>query len=230
MQNKPILLFVSGFLGIPEDWDLVMDDLKRDYPCHALELSESIEEAIASFPLEKTVLIGYSMGGRIALSFQDRAADLIILSSHFGLSSDDEKLKRWEQDLKWIEKLKTVSMDQFLEEWYAQPLFASLKEKKELFALLIKRRKNQDPQHLISLLNRFSLAHQNLSVPNRGLFLSGKEDLKYTALYRTLPPSCHHLTIEGAGHALHIERPKECAAAIRSYLERSQNVHRHQVS
>lgn len=253
---------LHGFLGFKEDWDALISYLP-EFECIPLK-----------YPFEAppdSILIGYSMGGRIAL--QHPAAVRIILSSHPGLATKAEKEERWSQDLKWIEMLKTKSMEEFLEAWHQQPLLHTLRAHKN-FPEICARRLKYDPQILIDQLTRHSLAKQTHQIPSNTLFMYGENDLKYSHLYNGLQPNptcppdfeagasaelasckspdeakgaklplgkeggtadgqCRLLPTEGwgtcwvakikeCGHAIHLENPKSCAEAIRSWL-----LHRH---
>ena len=82
----------------------------------------------------------------------------VVMSAHIGLDSVEEKQKRWETDLKWIEMLEQETIEVFLDKWYAQPLFASLRKNHDLFQQLICRKRQLKPADLIALLRQMSLA------------------------------------------------------------------------
>ena len=80
---KNTLVFLHGFLGTKEDWNEIISYLEPKYNCFALDLpghgstpycedwEEDIFEEIADFstPIH---LIGYSMGGRVAMRLIDK--------------------------------------------------------------------------------------------------------------------------------------------------------------
>ncbi len=206
------LTFISGFLGDKEDWAEVIAHLTRNYTFH-FACPDNLD-----LPAEGT-LIGYSMGGRIALEIAEehpkRFPQLILLSTHLGLSSQEERQQRWEHDLEWIQRLETESLEQVLEEWYHQPLFSP-----GLLEKIKARRLKQDPHLLTALLRRYSLAHQKrYALPENSLYLYGENDTKYKALYAALPQA---VAIPNAHHAVHLENPAACAVAIESFLSRKE--------
>jgi len=197
---KRSLVFLHGFLGSPQDWDGVIEYLP-EYACQALSYPFQIPK--------NSIVIGYSMGGRIALrSSQPK----ILLSTHPGLKTPEEKAQRWHQDELWIQKLKTEPLESFLEAWYAQPLFDSLRNHP---AFPKSRRLQQNRQVLIQMLSHESLAHQEFTLPD-ATFLHGQFDQKYAQLYQNL--NIPSLEISNAGHAAHLENPQGCAEAIREGL------------
>jgi 2-succinyl-6-hydroxy-2,4-cyclohexadiene-1-carboxylate synthase len=216
------LIFLHGFLGCKEDWDEVISHLENDFHCLSLNLpghgstfSEDFFEALSH---TRATLIGYSMGGRIALTHRSPFSRVIAISAHPGLVSEEERKKRLEEDEKTAEKI-CVSFEQFLEEWYAQPLFGSLKKKETLFQEVIKRRLKQDPRALAEALRQFSLGHQpSVSLTPEIFFMCGEEDLKYRELYRKLIPEKQVRLVKDCGHALYLEDPKQCADIIRELL------------
>jgi 2-succinyl-6-hydroxy-2,4-cyclohexadiene-1-carboxylate synthase len=199
---KRHLVFLHGFLGSPQDWDGVIQHLP-EYSCKALSYPFQIPSG--------SILIGYSMGGRIALrSSQPK----ILLSTHPGLITPEEKAERWRQDELWIKKLQQEPLDSFLKAWYAQPLFDSLRSH-PAFPEALSRRLKQDPEVLAHMLIQESLAHQEFKRPE-AIFLHGEFDQKYAQLYKNL--NIPSLEIPGAGHAAHLENFQGCAEAIRQSL------------
>jgi 2-succinyl-6-hydroxy-2,4-cyclohexadiene-1-carboxylate synthase len=201
------LSFLHGFLGSPQDWEGVIGHLP-EYSCEALSYPFQIPRG--------TILIGYSMGGRIALRSSNPK---IVLSTHPGLQTPEKKAQRLEHDREWIRMLEQGSLEDFLKTWYAQPLFDSLRNHPE-FPKIFSRRLKQDPQVLAKMLSQESLAHQEFT-HSEAIFLHGQLDKKFVQLYQDLKiPS---LEIPNAGHAAHLENPKGCAEAIRQGIRVIEN-------
>ena len=200
------LTFIHGFLGAPSDWDEVISHL--DVPCKAIGLDDPITEP--------TILVGYSMGGRLALHHAKKTPHLvqkvIAISTNPGLKDKRERLQ-WDEA--WIELLDREGLNVFLEKWYAQPIFATLDVNKVLPA-----RKKLSMQTIKDHMRRYSIARQpslwneleTFPVPVE--FLFGTLDTKYAAIAHRLP--CSVTFIEGAAHALHLEDPQTCAAKLQS--------------
>jgi 2-succinyl-6-hydroxy-2,4-cyclohexadiene-1-carboxylate synthase len=217
--HDPPLIFLHGFLGAKEDWTDVFPYFEGHFYSIAIDLPghgsapycENVLSAlkkILQMYSPKPIIVGYSMGGRIAMQLQEYASSLVILSAHPGLATQAEREAREKIDAMWSEKILQLPFEQFLTEWYAQPIFQSFS--------LIDRRMKQDPQALSKMMLQLSLANQHISpISCPALFVYGEEDLKYRELYCRLPNA---RGIPGCGHVVHLEKPKECAQLILDWL------------
>ena len=136
----------------------------------------------------------------------------LLISAHPGLKTEEEKSARIAQEELWIEKLKTISLQQFFQEWYAQPLFSSLKCHPDFLRILERRLKN-DPLVLLEQLKSHSLVSQK-SLPRNAIFIHGQYDSTYKQLYAAT--TSHE--IPHAGHACLFENPQATAETIRLIL------------
>ena len=208
----PKLTFLHGFLGAPEDWEGVISYLPS-IPCCALSYPFNIPP--------DGILVGYSLGGRIASSYPHPK---ILISSHPGLATEEEKKTRRAWENKWLALLKHLPFSQFLEAWYNQPFFASLK-KSPNFPALFERRLSCSREVALHQFETHLLSNQPYHISSNTHFLCGTEDLKYMNLYNEL--SLNPLLIARSSHACHLEQPAACAHAI---LDRVRHLSRHQVS
>jgi pimeloyl-ACP methyl ester carboxylesterase len=202
------LCFLHGFLGCKEDWE---------------DLSSALSEGTAlRYPFEvpeNGILVGYSMGGRIALDFPNPK---VIISAHLGLTDGHEK-RRKEENL-WIQRLQTLPFADFLHAWYAQPLFDTLRTHPD-FPKIFARRLKVGPEIALQQLLSHRLSDQLQFHPHNTLFLYGEKDLKYKDLYTHF----NAIPIERSGHACHLENPTACAKHIRDFVDRVRKLYRHQV-
>jgi len=201
------LVFLHGFLGTRRDWDEVISYLPR-LKCIALDLPGHGEAPFTETfeftpPAPKFHLIGYSMGGRLAmryaLQYPERIATLILASTHPGLRSQKERDERIAHDAKWAKRL---ACDDFFSAWYAQPLFAGFRPHTA---------RSQNREALAKALLHYSLGRQPLLHVQKALHIVGEKDEKFRALHRQA------LVIEGAGHMVHLEKPKEFAKIIETH-------------
>lgn len=203
------LVFLHGFLGRALDWEAVCSYLPSchcvgvDLPGHGSSpFSPTFE---FEPPAPKFHLIGYSMGGRLAmqyaLRYPDRIARLAIVSAHPGLSSQAERQQRLKTDAEWAKLLMELPIDEFLKRWYDQPLFAHYKPD---FSM----RRKQDIPALAKTLMHYSLGNQPILKIENATYIVGEKDPKFRALH----PKA--LIVMNSGHVVHLEKPKELAFCI----------------
>lgn len=197
-----MLAFLHGFLGSPRDWDKVISFLP--YRCIVLEWPFAIPN--------DAILVGYSMGGRIALQTKQ---PVIAISAHPGYRSRQEQQQRIDFINFWRKTYLASSLESFLQQWYNQPLFDSLRQHPD-FASMLERRKKLSTPTILQQLDFFGdLAP--FSYRANTCFLFGETDFKYRILYHEL--QLNSLCIPRSGHACIIENPRECASIIQTCVE-----------
>jgi 2-succinyl-6-hydroxy-2,4-cyclohexadiene-1-carboxylate synthase len=195
--------FLHGFSGDPEDWKEVID-LLPEFECIALTYPFQI-------PTDG-ILVGYSMGGRIALG---STLPKINISGHPGLLTEEEKKARVAGEQLWLQKLKTLPIRQFFEEWYAQPLLESLHHHPK-FPKIFERRLRNNLATLMTQFEMHSLVHQSSSLQNTQ-FMHGEYDQKYKELYEKRGIYSHE--VPKSGHACHLENPACTARQIKILID-----------
>jgi 2-succinyl-6-hydroxy-2,4-cyclohexadiene-1-carboxylate synthase len=225
-RGTPIV-FLHGFLGTGKDWKSLADHLKGrtclayDLPGHGntpwteMDSNDLLSSAL---PPGKVDLVGYSLGGRLAMRFAffhpTRIQSLTLLSAHYGLPTIEERENRLQSDRVWAQKILTSPFDEFLRDWYSQTTFSTLHDRNDLLQKLYSMRKPQKPKELVAAMLNYSLGRQEcyrdhlkgLKRPWRALY--GEHDLKVASLYKGWNEA--HC-IPGAGHSLHMEAPREVA-------------------
>lgn len=191
------IVFLHGFLGKSEDWLPVCSYL----PCKCIgyDLPGHGDSPFdPEFTLPISHLVGYSLGGRIAL--RHPALTHTLLSIHPGLKTDEEKQARLKSDQNWADLLLQLPIDEFLNRWYDQSIFKPYKPD-------LKARRIQNVEGLAKALMHYSLAKQDRFEIDG--VLVGERDAKFRALYE------NPVVIPDAGHMIHLENPKAVAEIIR---------------
>jgi len=235
-NGKPDGIFLlHGFLGSGEDWQYHADRLSDKYDCIMPDLpghgstvstdmtSRSFEEIAGQLaeaasrchprPLH---LVGYSMGGRLALylalHYPGIFQSVVIISSSPGLKTAGERERRIQSDTMIAESIQE-NYHRFLDNWYNLKLFVSLK-KHSLFPEVLQRRYANDPAALAAALKQMSTGRQpslweklrENKLPVH--FFVGEKDTKYVEIGRqmvNLCPDSELVIFPGCGHTLHIE-------------------------
>ncbi len=247
----PAVLFLHGFMGSSADWKDVVAAIGGRAFCIALDLpghgaslglapeSYTIEgsaraaiHALDELEVENPVIVGYSMGGRlalyVALRFPERCAGLFLESASPGLESEEERTARRTADEERAKRLECGDFETFLRGWYRQPLFASLARDEGLLRRTIGARRRNDPVELARSLRGMGTGSQpsmwgelaGLAVP--ALTVAGELDERYAAISSRMAdvsPRIKPGVIPQAGHNVHDEAPADYAALLGRFLD-----------
>lgn len=242
--SHPPLVFLHGFMGSSLDWTPVVDALSGSYYCVLPDLPghgqssglqpisfdrtiQWLAEMLASLDIETFALVGYSMGGRVAMALAehmpDRIRGLILESANPGLESEDARAERLAADASRAEQLEQISIEAFVRQWYSLPMFANLQDRPELLSSLMDARTLNDADGLARAMRGLSVGEQQsfwsfmARPPFPVLAIAGGLDTAYTAM-------CNRLTLAGkiivpeAGHNVHLENPAAYIKAVTHFL------------
>lgn len=250
--NQEGILMLHGFLGSGEDWHYFAEKLKNRYACFMPDLPghggtpvmdsrtgsfEAIAEGIAELAGEihpaPLHLVGYSMGGRLALylalHYPERFRSIVIISSSPGLKTAHERALRRESDYRLAENIAT-DFGSFLDGWYRLNLFKPLSNH-PLFPDILSRRKKNDPGGIAASLRQMSTGCQpslwEKLTENRlpaGFFV-GEKDTKYVEIGSqmvNLCPNSELVIFPGCGHTLHIENRHLFLERLQLFLQKQE--------
>ena len=171
--QTPRALLLHGFTGDRRDWVPWPGDapaaLAIDLPGHGGspdpmgDFRDEVQRLLGALPASIDQVIGYSLGGRLALSLiamaPARFHAATILSAHPGLTDARQRDLRRQADRRWIELLRSEGIGAFVEAWEHQPLFATQSVlTPELLSTQRKRRLAQRAEGLARSLACFGLA------------------------------------------------------------------------
>ena len=157
---------------------------------------------------EPSLLLGYSMGGRLAMdALVNNPAmwsGVIAVGADPGLISDDARSKQLQKDLEWARRFRTEDIQELLNEWDSLPVFCGRSNcaSREISEL--------DSEKISRFFDVFSKARQGNMLPMLRklktpplLYISGCDDIKYTKIGQDLAAHCmqvRHQIIPNAGH------------------------------
>ncbi len=230
------LVALHGFMGSPESWSRVLaPDATPVLPFHGAKgatyssWNDALAGLEASLPEGPLVLLGYSLGARLALGLTarlgQRVLGSVLVSVHAGLEGDarDER-ERFENGI--AERLEsTPSMGAFVDEWERLPLFAT--QSPEQRALQRPAREAHDPRVLAgafrvlgtSRMPNYERLLGDLRTPL--LFVAGAADAKYLELARRYAAAAARgrFVVVPGGHNPLLEAPALVGEAVRSFLD-----------
>ncbi len=181
--------------------------------------------------VERSHVVGYSMGGRLALHLAvrlpDRVRSLFTIGAHAGLESAARERRR-RADEALAERIEQEGLDRFIEYWEALPMFAGVARRGAEFTSGLHRlRLSNQPAGLASSLRGMGAGAMEplweelgrLSVPST--FVAGDQDSAFLSAGRRMAESVHDSRVRSvidSGHAAHFERPDETASILADHL------------
>ncbi|MBS4696195.1 2-succinyl-6-hydroxy-2,4-cyclohexadiene-1-carboxylate synthase [Aeromonas allosaccharophila] len=245
-NNTPLVL-LHGLLGDSGDWQPVIDRLPGhncialDLPGHgqhrALNVSDFEQShqwlvaELASRNIERYLLAGYSLGGRLALYHASREPaglqGLLPENCHPGLPAS-ERAARIQHDEQWARRFEQEPLADVLADWYRQGVFADLDDAAR--ARQIARRLGNDGKAIAAMLRATSLGKQPDLAPwlmqcqLPVTWVSGKLDHKFHQLACQLASQhrkINHLVLEG-GHNLHAHQPETFARLLVEWVNQQE--------
>ncbi|MER2129258.1 2-succinyl-6-hydroxy-2,4-cyclohexadiene-1-carboxylate synthase [Solibacillus sp.] len=246
------LVLLHGFTGSTKTWQQVVKALSKSVRCILVDLTghgqtsapknvavysmtyqiDTLHELFQQLHLEKFTLLGYSMGGRVALSYAvkypDKVEQLVLESASPGLKSEEERAARKEADDALAEKILANGIESFVDKWENIALFASQKFLSEHVQQEIRTERLQ--QRAIGLANSLrgmgtgvmpNLWDDLTILPMPVTLLTGALDEKFVTLnekMQNLLTHAKHLTIPAVGHAIHVENPLKFATIVEEMI------------
>lgn len=246
------LVLLHGFTGSGRSWDaaslglsdahtLIAVDLighgQTDAPADAVRYSmeRSVGDLCAvldRLSIERSAVLGYSMGGRLALHLAlaapERVTSLILESASPGIEDGAERMERRRSDERLARRIERQGVEAFVRHWESLPLFAGLQRVSDGARARLHAERLAHPGHgLANSLRGMGAGTQaslwarlsELSI--RVLLIAGAEDQKYcsiaVAMHRLLP-NAELAIIPDAGHVVHLEQPEAFARQVREFL------------
>ena len=219
-ENEPLILQKESL------WDL--DTYSFDS-----WTSSFLEKVNHEETTEKPWIMGYSLGGRLALHAVVQQPELwggaIVVAAHPGLADPLQRLAQCKWDEGWAERFREEPWDDLLHEWDQLSVFGGLQS-------AIKRKENDFSRETIArLFTGFSKGNQAdltplLAVLNTPplLYVSGEFDAKYTEIGSTIAaqnPLIKHVSVSEACHRVPWENTEEFVSSIQYFIDtvRSEN-------
>ncbi len=218
-------VLVHGFLGLPSDWQAFTADEKVDLwtdvsPQKYITLNQAGEQLAKTISGEQLTIVGYSLGGRIALHWPQeqwsRIKQLILVSVHGGLDSSAEKQSRLKADKKWSEQFLKDDWAPLMREWNSQTVFQSDSVRPLRFE------KTYNREILAAALTNWSLGLQDeqmellKNAPFTVTYVYGEKDSKFANYAKSLRKRglpWNFMPLDG-GHSLHLSHSAEIAAMM----------------
>jgi 2-succinyl-6-hydroxy-2,4-cyclohexadiene-1-carboxylate synthase len=234
----PAVLLLHGFTHTGASWEPVVAALGERYRATAPDIRghgsasdaepvtlQSVLADLDALAPERFTLVGYSMGGRLALhaalAMPSRVDSLILIGASPGLANRGERQERRRADAGLAAEIERSSIDEFARRWARTPVLAGLSE--DALARVHADRLRSTPAGLARALRGLGTGAlpplwnrlHELRAPVR--LVAGERDERFSAIAErmaALVPDATTVIVPGAGHAVHLEAPARVAAII----------------
>lgn len=251
----PALLLLHGFTGSAAAWhnhiarlaphfrtiapDLIghgYSDAPSDPDRYTVErCGIDLLALLDALEVERAAVLGYSMGGRVALRLAatapERVCALILESSSPGLTDAAEQRARVTADEALAEAIDRDGLVAFIDRWERLPLFSSQAAlPEETRARLRAQRLQNNPRGLANSLRGMGVGRQTplwdrlalVDMPT--LLITGELDPKYCAIAQQMVaalPNAALASVPNAGHTVHLEQSQAFTEHVLGFLQRT---------
>ncbi len=250
--SGPPLLLLHGFTGCMRNWEPLVPQLAQNYTVVTVDLpghgqtaspddlsfyrigpvAAELVQLMHSLGHDRFDLIGYSMGGRLALYIAcrhpEKISRLILESASPGLKTAEERAARRTSDYALVNRIQQDGVEKFVDFWESIPLWESQKQlSAEARQNLRQIRLDNNPAGLANSLRGMGTGQQpslwsdlsQLTMPT--LLITGEHDHKFCAIAADMQshiPQVDHQTVKNAGHTVHLEQPSSWLALVGAFL------------
>jgi len=235
------VVLLHGFTHTGASWDPVVAALGESYRALAPDIRghgsagqrepvtlEAVLDDLDEIAPARFTLMGYSMGGRIALhaavapELRPRIDRLVLVGASPGIAGPAEREARRSADERLAGEVDRMTIEQFAERWAQTPVLAG--QPPAVAAAVHADRLRSRPAGLARALRGLgtgalpSLWDGLPEIRAPATLIAGERDDKFTAIATAMAlglPVAEVAVIPGAGHAVHLEAPERVAAVIR---------------
>ena len=227
-----MVLFIPGFMQRGDAWRPVAELLPERYPSRMLDHAEHSFEGRMGETLSASasVLVGYSLGGRLALRAALRSPSsftaVVLVGATAGIEEGPMRVQRAEADEKLASWMEAMPIEDIVALWERQPLFADQSE--SLVEEQRPGRLSHEPRSLALLLRTAGQGaldpvwHELRTFEVPLLAIAGARDDGYSAAAKRIAstaPRARFAIVEDAGHAPQLQQPAAVASLIAEFLD-----------
>ncbi|MCL4543889.1 MAG: 2-succinyl-6-hydroxy-2,4-cyclohexadiene-1-carboxylate synthase [Chloroflexi bacterium] len=235
----PPVMLLHGFTHSSRTWGPLRERLAGSFTVIAVDLighgesatpdslrhyaleqcADDLAALLTVLGMERTGVLGYSMGGRVALQLalrhREHCTALLLESTSPGIEDEVARQARREADAALAARIEQIGVEAFLQEWEALPLFAGLRRvPPALSEQLHSLRLRNSAKGLASSLRGMGTGRQrplwsqlpDLAVPV--LVIAGQDDGKYCEIglrMTSFLPCARSVIVPESGHTVHLE-------------------------
>lgn len=251
--DGPPLVLLHGFTGSTQTWASLRSVAEKSHTVIAVDLpghgnssapndprcysltrfAEKLSRILDEFSIDRTALLGYSMGGRAALRFAlahgDRVSGLILESMSPGITDPAARAARARADNALADAIESDGIEAFVNRWERLPIWETQRALPDEVRTRLREQRLENRQEGLANSLRGASAGQDepvydglgeIEAPT--LLIAGELDSKYVEIAESMQKAMSNARlsiIDDAGHAAHFERPDDFASAVMGFLQ-----------
>jgi 2-succinyl-6-hydroxy-2,4-cyclohexadiene-1-carboxylate synthase len=217
--------FLHGFTQTAQSWAPVVEQLTAYLSCTVIDapghgdtpagrrsLSQCGDDIAQS--MNSGVLVGYSMGARMALhaalQHPEKVTHLVLVSGTAGIDDEAERQQRVASDTDLASRIESIGVPSFIDEWLSLPMFSGLTPEKS-------QREERLRNTAVGLADSLRFAGTGTQQPLWDvlptlrmpvLFIAGDQDKKFVQLAQRMHELVDSSTlaiVPESGHSVHLE-------------------------
>ncbi|AEJ43928.1 2-succinyl-6-hydroxy-2,4-cyclohexadiene-1-carboxylate synthase [Alicyclobacillus acidocaldarius] len=222
-------LLGHGASDVPDDAGRYsMDETVRD-----------LDALLEELRIPSCQVVGYSMGGRVALAFAiahpERVRALVLESASPGIEDASEREARRREDDALADEIEARGLEWFVSEWERRPIFATHE------ALPEEEKARQRAIRLSGSARGYAQSLRGLGTGRQPSYwgalgrlrmpvalVTGALDAKFTGMAKRMQSRLQnavHVAIESAGHTPHLEQPDRFATWLAQFFSSQGRLH-----
>ena len=221
---------------MPAGWKWIAPDLRghgsaRTSPATMDDCAADLVALWNHLGIERSHVVGYSMGGRLALHvavrLPERTRSLLTIGAHAGLD-DEARGKRRQADEALAERIEREGVESFLQYWESLPMFAGIRRRGPDFAAWLHRfRTGNNAEGLAASLRGMGagamepLWDELEAIDLPCTFVAGEDDVPFVLAAARLNETVDRSRIRsvaGSGHSVQFEQPDATASILADHL------------
>jgi len=250
--ERNTILMLHGFTGSLDDWREIHHSLNPNFNYIGIDLvghgksdspvivdryspqalSKQINDILVNLSIEQVIILGYSMGGRAALSYAinhpNKIIGLILESTTAGIESKTIRSERIKTDEELAHYIESNNIEEFVELWMSKEIFNTQRRFSNEKLKNIRKKKTLNSK--IGLANSlrgfgtgrmgyFGSKLNQINCPV--LLITGELDTRFTKINSVLKKKfkiIKHRIINNAGHNTHLEEPMKFVKLVNEFL------------
>ena len=234
------VVLLHGFTHTGASWDPVVAALGESYRALAPDIRghgaaggrepvalDPVVEDLDALAPPRFTLVGYSMGGRVALhaalapALRARVERLVLIGASPGIADPAERGDRRAADERLADEVDAMTIEQFAERWAQTPVLSG--QPPEVAAAVAADRLRNQPAGLARALRGLgtgtlaSLWDRLAEIEQPVTLIAGERDGKFRGIASDMArrlTAAEVVVVAGTGHAVHLEAPERVASVI----------------